>query len=297
MQRWRGGTIIRVSRIGPCLLCKLAVFTAIPLCAQITAPPQAMTSRLPDAPGWSLPVAPPPLPPCPVQYAPAPGLFSTHPTPGQASSKANLAPSTGPCIQVNPYQRFLNNTSAIPLTVREKGYLAVHNFLQPGNLVTIVGIAAFTIGTNSHTAYGPGWAGFGRNTGYSFSQDATGEFFGTFLIPSLAHEDPHYHREPKSSVPHRIFHAISRTAIAQHDDGRMMPNYATLLTYPISAEISNLYVPGVHVNAASTAKRVATGLATDPVNNIITEFLPDIAKHLNTVVAGNVAGGGAVAGP
>jgi hypothetical protein len=87
-----------------------------------------------------------------------------------------------------------------------------------------------------------------------------------------------------------------------------MPNYAVLLTYPISAEISNLYVPGVHGNGPSTVARIATGLGTDPVNNLITEFLPDIAKHinirvifvqriLNAVVAGNVSGGGAVAGP
>jgi hypothetical protein len=184
-------------------------------------------------------------------------------------------------VAINPFRRFLDQTTPVPLTVRQKGYLAIHNFKDPGNLVTVVGTAGFTIGVNSHTAYGPGWAGFGRNVGYSFSQEATGEFFGTFLIPSVMREDPHYHREPHASFPHRLLHAVGRTVIAQHDDGSLMPNYAVLLTYPIGAEISNLYVPGVNGNGPSTVKRIATGLATDPVNNLITEFLPDIAKHIN----------------
>jgi hypothetical protein len=60
-----------------------------------------------------------------------------------------------------------------------------------------------------------------------------------------------------------------------------MPNYATLLTYPISAEISNLYVPGIQTNAASTARRVAIGLATDPAGSIVAEFLPDVARRIH----------------
>ena len=60
-----------------------------------------------------------------------------------------------------------------------------------------------------------------------------------------------------------------------------MLNYSTLLTYPISAEISNLYVPGVHGNGPSTVKRIVTGLASDPIDNLITEFLPDFAKRVH----------------
>jgi len=60
-----------------------------------------------------------------------------------------------------------------------------------------------------------------------------------------------------------------------------MINYATLLTYPISAELSNLYVPGLSTNAKSTGERIAAGYATDPVGPLIAEFLPDIAKHIH----------------
>ncbi len=238
-------------------------------------------------PGWTLPAPPAPIQTCDKDALPA------------AASR--------PCVQINPFRRFLDTPTPVPLSPGQKAYLAFHNFRDPGNIITITGTAAFTVGTDPRTAYGPGFMGFVRNTGYSFSQDATGEFFGTFLIPSLFHEDPHYHRVPNASVSRRILHAISRTVIAQHDDGTPMPNYAVLLTYPISAEMSNLYVPGVHGNVPSTVERIATGLATDPVNNLITEFLPDVARHinvraifvqriLNMVMAGNAtAGNGAAA--
>jgi len=206
------------------------------------------------------------------------------PDPSPSPGAAAIQPAVACPPAQNPYQRFLNSGTAIPLTPRQKAYLAVHNFIDPGNIVTILGTSGIAIASDSHTAYGPGWRGFGRNAGLSFVQDATGDFFGTFLIPSIAHEDPHYHRMPNASIPMRTLHAISRTVIAQSDSGHPMPNYSTLLTYPITAEIANLYVPGVATNGPSTVERVLTGYATDPIDNLITEFLPDVAKRVHVRV-------------
>ncbi|WP_041597192.1 hypothetical protein [Granulicella tundricola] len=215
-----------------------------------------------------------PRTPTPCVANPNPALT---PPPANAKKKDLV-----PCPQgLNPYERFLNSTQPIPLSPRQKGYLAIHDVIDPFNLLTIGANAAFTVGIDSHSAYGPGLKGFGRNIGYSLSQDVNGEFIGTFLICSLAHEDPHYHRLPQATPMRRLYHAVSRTFVAQKDDGRPMLNIETLLTYPISAELANLYVPGVHGDGVSTVERIATGLATDPVNNIITEFLPDFARHVH----------------
>ena len=86
---------------------------------------------------------------------------------------------------------------------------------------------------------------------------------------------------PDRSVPRRILNALSHTVIAQSDTGARMPNYATLLTYPIAAEISNLYVPGINGNGPSTVARILTGYAGDPADNLITEFLPDVARRIH----------------
>lgn len=130
-----------------------------------------------------------------------------------------------------------------------KAQLAVRDFNDPFNLITIAGYSGIAIASNAHSAFGPGFDGWGRLTGYSLLEDAQGEFVGTFLIPSLVHEDPRYHRMPEAPFKRRILHAIAHTYVSQHDDGKRMVNYATLLNYPISAELANLYVPGIQVSA------------------------------------------------
>jgi hypothetical protein len=198
---------------------------------------------------------------------------------------------------VDPYQQFLSTNVVIPLTWQQKGYLGLHNVSDLANIGTIVGISAFTVGINSHTAYGPGIKGFATSAGVSLSQDVTGQLFGTFLIPTLVHQDPRYFRMPQASIQRRIFYSISRTFVSQHDDGSTMPNYSTFATYTIASELANLYVPGIHPDGVSTVSRIGIGLATDPANNLLNEFLPDVAKRIHVRIIfvqriiNNVAGG------
>jgi hypothetical protein len=264
------------------ILLLLALFqSTATLLAQTAEPPAE--ALLPDSPGTvqtqiaqtqTARAASAP-PPCSPDDAKNSNIITTTPDP------PSKQPPCAPQPDRNPYQRFLNSPEPLPLTSRQKGLLAVHNLVDPANLATITVNAGITIGIDPHTAYGPGWKGFGRNAGYSLVQDATGEFFSTFMFDSLFHQDPHYHRLAHGTVPRRFLHAVSHTVITQHDDGTPMVNYSTLLTYPISAEIANLYVPGVATNAPSTAKRVAIGLASNPIDDIVTEFLPDFAKRVH----------------
>jgi len=257
--------------------------------AQAQTQPSAGTAEssndLPDAPsasffsknpGMTAGVTRPVLPlPCP------PTVRSTAP-PAHVDPNAVVVNGQSPaCVSQSPLSIVINAEERQPLTSAQKGYLAARDVVDPFNLVVIGGEAAGAVATNAHSAYGPGFKGFGRLSGYYLLQDAQGEFFGTFLIPSIVHEDPRYRRMQHASVPRRILHALAHTVVAQHDDGRYMPNYATLLTYPISAELSNLYVPGVQGNASSTMRRIGIGLATDPASNLVAEFLPDLARRVH----------------
>jgi hypothetical protein len=186
-----------------------------------------------------------------------------------------------PCLPENPIAPFVTSIHVQPLTSKEKGTLAIRDFLDPFNFITIAGYSAIATAVDPHSAYGPGFKGFAKQTGYGLLQDAQGEFFQTYVISSLAHQDPRYHRIPTASVKRRLWHAISHTYVSQHDDGRPMPNYATLGTYLISAELTNLYVPGIQTDSASTAKRIGIGIATDPAGAIVAEFLPDVARRIH----------------
>jgi hypothetical protein len=203
--------------------------------------------------------------------------------PGSSNSLQNPKPE--PCPSHVPiidwYARFLNGPQVKPLTPREKALLAVRNLIDPFNAITIAGNSAIYVGADSHSAYGPGMAGFGKNVGISYVQDGTSEFFSTFLIPSIAHQDPHYHRMPEADVPRRIVHAIVQVGWTQGDNGRGMLNYANLIGFAIDGQLANLYVPGVQSNATATTSRYLIALGTAPADNFITEFLPDIARHIH----------------
>ena len=193
-----------------------------------------------------------------------------------------------PCLPIAPlinwYQRFTNGPQVKPMTPREKGWLAVRNIVDPFNAITIMGDAGIAVGYNAHSSYGPGMTGFGRYVGVSYTQDMTGEFFGTFLIPSLVHQDPHYHRMPDATIQRRIAHAMFQVLWTQGDNGKGMLNYADLGGFAIDDEIGNLYVPGQKTNLPASAERYGIDLATAPIENFITEFLPDVARRFHVRV-------------
>jgi hypothetical protein len=182
---------------------------------------------------------------------------------------------------VNWYTRFLNGPQVKPLTPKEKAWLAIRNVGDPFNAITILGTSGIGIAADSHSPYGPGFPGFGKSVGVAYTQDMTGEFIGTFLIPSVMHQDPHYHRMPQASIPRRLLHCASQILWTQGDNGKGMINYADLAGFAIDDEISNLYVPGRATNMPSSAARYGIGLALAPTDNLITEFLPDVASHIH----------------
>lgn len=278
-------------------LLRLAVFLPVLLLVfSRTSTAQSAASAiqepfLPDAPQAQ--PQPPPIPtpslgPCELRDA---GAAVASAASIRALDAAGIPQPTPPPIKpapcppyvpvINWYARFLNGPQVKPLTAKEKGWLAIRNLGDPFNFVTIAGNSAIYIGSDSHTPYGPGVAGLFSNIGVTYSEDATGEFFGTFAIPSIAHQDPHYHRMPNASIPRRFIHTIVQIAWTQGDNGRNMINYADIVGFAIDDEIANLYVPGEQTDLPATAARYATGLATAPVDNLITEFLPDVASRIH----------------
>jgi hypothetical protein len=198
---------------------------------------------------------------------------------------ANSGPAPAPCKPpINWFARFLNGPEVKPLTPLEKARLAVRNIIDPFNALTIFGDASIAIAANPHSPYGPGMKGFGKDVGVSYTQDITGEFFSTFLIPSIMHQDPHYHRMPNATIPRRVEHAIVQVVWTQGDNRKGMLNYADIVGAAIQDEVNNLYVPGRETNLPASASRYGIGLATAPIDNFVSEFLPDVARHIHVQI-------------
>ncbi|MGO9777440.1 MAG: hypothetical protein ACLPM3_12715 [Terracidiphilus sp.] len=288
----------RARRIGHAAVALLAwalLLTAFPAWAG-TAEASA-SPELPDAPQPQTSAAAPATAPCPAGSAAKPAAANALPasTAGTAPPATSAQPATQPAAgtqsapcpprpEKNWYQRFLNGPEVKPMTPKEKAHLAARNVLDPFNALTILGSSAIAVGSDADSPYGPGMKGFGRYVGVSYTQDITGEFFGTFLIPSIVHQDPHYHRMPNATIPRRIRHAITQVVWTQGDNGKGMVNYGAVVGLAIDSEISDLYVPGQQTNLPSTAERYSTGLGAAPIDNFVTEFLPDVARRIHVRV-------------
>jgi hypothetical protein len=254
----------------------------------------AQSPPLPDAPTAQnfLPAHQPQANPCQVHNigASMAAVAAVRAAEVASPNAGNAPPATPPAVVIVPcppanptwYDRFVDGPKDKILTPKDKAWLAARNVVDPINAGSILVTSGIVIGANSHSPYGPGMAGFGRNVGVAYAQDMTGEFFGTFLIPSVFHQNPHYHRMPHATFPRRLLNTCTQVFWAQSDTGKGMLNYANIIGYAIDDEIGNLYVPGRDTDLPSSAKRYGVTFLFEPTNNVVSEFLPDVAGRINT---------------
>jgi hypothetical protein len=291
----------RPPRIWRAVLALILMVSLVP--AKLARAGQAESPKpepaLPEAPRpQAAPTAPAEPAPCRLKRAGEASAETPTATSAAAAGAASAAPSqtqtpqpeaqAAPCPPLEPfidwYARFLDGPKVKPMKPKEKAWLAMRNVADPFNAVTILGSSAIAVGSDADSPYGPGMRGFGRYVGVSYTQDITGELIGTFLIPSIVHQDPHYHRMPDATLKRRIAHAMYQVVWTQGDNGKEMVNYANLLGFGIDDEIANLYVPGRKTNLPATAERYGTTLAIAPADNFVTEFLPDVARKIHVRV-------------
>jgi len=175
---------------------------------------------------------------------------------------------------INWYDRFITGPDVMRFSPEQKFRLAVTNVVNPFNLGTIVGEAGIEVAANSHSPYGPGVYGWAKLSGTNLTQDMTDQFFGTFLIPSITHTDPHYHRQPDFSIPHRIWHCIDQIVWQRDDSGG--PQLQLLSDR--RARHRHLHLESLCARPTDApqrrCERYVVGLATAPIDNFITEFVP-----------------------
>ncbi len=214
-----------------------------------------------------------------------PGLQPSYlpmPQPCIADACSEVAPAPRCCEQdIGTFDEYLKNNAIHIYTPEELGRIAWRGVIDPFNLLTIGATSAYSVATDSHSPYGPGAMGIAKLSGVALTQDMTGAFFGTFLIPSIDHQDPHYHRMPNASLARRIAHCIYQPFWTDSDTGKGMVNYATIVGSVADEAVGITYVPYQQLGWGPSAERIATGWAFDPVGNFVTEFVPDVAQHIN----------------
>ncbi len=231
-----------------------------------------------------------PQQPFPPQKTPRHGLslpglnpsYVPTPRPCRTQSCSERSPHQDCCQQESGlFAEYLRHNAIHIYTPAELARLAAHSVADPFNLLTIAGTSAYSVAIDAHSPYGPGMTGWAKFSGVSLTQDMTGEFFGTFLIPSIDHEYPHYIRMPNAPLVRRIAHCIYQPFWTVSDMGQGMPNYSNVVGGIADEAVNIMYVPYQQVGWGPSAERIATAWATDPIGNFITEFVPDLARHVN----------------
>jgi len=129
--------------------------------------------------------------------------------------------------------------------------------------------------------YGKGFPGFEKRYGAILAGHAAGNFFGTYLFPTLLHQSPRSPRlGPGHSVWRRFGYAVSRVAVTRDDYGNETLNSSLLLTTAGTSSVANLYYPRDQRGWSPTASRFEGSLMGNLQGNLSREFLPDIQQFL-----------------
>jgi hypothetical protein len=178
-------------------------------------------------------------------------------------------------------QRIQGPEQGPPLGVRGKFRLAVANVSDPFAIVTTAMDSELDNATGGRSPLPRGAAGFGQRFGVAMAGAAGSEFFSTFLYSSIFHQDPHYHREPDAPLAKRFIHALSYVVITRSDSGKPMFNFAEFLGTASSSLVEGGLHPEWEKDPGADAGRIFISIGSDGVWNLMTEFLPDVARHLN----------------
>jgi len=214
-----------------------------------------------------------------------PGLQPSY-VPVPQYCKAHACTEAGPLRSCCEPERdifgsYLRQNAIHIYSPRELGRIAFKGVIDPFNLLTIGGTSVLSVATDAHSPYGPGVMGWAKVSGVTLTEDMTGEIVGTFLIPSIDHQDPHYHRMPNASLVRRILHCTYQPFWTTSDTGNGMVNYSTIVGSIIDEGVDVTYVPYQRVGWGPGAERIASGWASAPIGNFVTEFVPDLASHIN----------------
>ena len=168
-----------------------------------------------------------------------------------------------------------------PLGVSGKFRLAVANVSDPFSVMVTAMDSEFGNATGPASSLPRGADGFGERFGVSLAGQASSEFFSTFLVSSLFRQDPHYHRDPDASTMSRVGHALSYIMVTRSDSGNRMFNFAEFLGTASSSAVEGSFHPEWRRGPAASAQRIFVSIGSDAAWNLMTEFLPDVARHVN----------------
>jgi len=210
--------------------------------------------------------------------------------PAQPSSAPASSLPDSPAVQANAegkqskrilgiipnYRAVSADTKLPPLSVKGKFVLATQDSFDYSSVLVAGFMAGMAQARNSYPEFHQGAAGFGRYFWHSFADQAVGNYFTEFIVPSMTHEDPRYYTLFHGGFFKRTGYSVSRLFVTRTDSGGQTFNFSEIVGNGAGAGISGLYYPQRERTWTKTGQKWADQVALDGLFNFLKEFWPDI---------------------
>ena len=179
-----------------------------------------------------------------------------------------------------PTYNVVTSKSPSPLKVRGKWRLFVKDKTDPFTFGWVAFEAGIAQANNDFSAYGQGAAGYGKRFAAGLADEVAGGFFGTFLFPSVLHQDPRYYRLGSGPFKRRLGHALIRPVLTHKDSGGVTFNWSGILGSITASSLSNAYYPAENRGVGPTFSRVGMSVPFSMIDELFNEFGPDLQKKI-----------------
>jgi hypothetical protein len=171
-------------------------------------------------------------------------------------------------------------TTPGPLSSLQKFELFLDKSVSPPQFLGSLAFAGISQARNTLPGYGQEGSGFGKRFGSSMATGVSSHFFGSFLLPSVLHEDPRFFVKLNGGFKARAAYALRRALVTRTDAGMATFNWAGTLG-PLAAEgLANTYLPDAQRTVGNTFERYGVRIGFSAANNLLKEYWPTIFKRL-----------------
>ena len=112
------------------------------------------------------------------------------------------------------------------------------------------------------------------------ARQASGEFFGKFVLASALHEDPRFFPQLNPTFGQSVKYSVTRLFVTRNDSGRDVANISGLLGPAMAEGLANAYWPERNRTVGDTLMRYGLDLATRAGGNMLREYWPVIRGRM-----------------
>ena len=168
-----------------------------------------------------------------------------------------------------------------PLSAGQKFELFVDNSISVHTVLYSAVAAGVSQADNSPTGWGQGWDAYGKRFGSSMARNASGEFFGTFILSSAMRYDPRFFPDKDPSFGQAVGHSLKRIFVTRSDAGKQVFDFPGLMGPLMGEGLANAYWPDRNRTVGDTFMRYGIDIATKAGGNMLREYWPVVYRKFS----------------